>query len=82
MSARERPADRGARRGQELLDALIHEFHEARMSSAVSQKKIGAAIGRSDAWVSWTESAANSKLSMIELSRMLACVGLDLAARL
>ena len=64
-----------------MLDELIREFHEARVGAGVSQKVIGRAIGRSDAWVSWTESGENASLSIVDASRMLACVGLDLAAR-
>lgn len=81
MSTRERPADRGSRRGRQLLDQLIREFHEARVGAGVSQKVIGRAFGRSDAWVSWTESGENASLSIVDASRMLACVGLDLAVR-
>ena len=42
---------------------------------------IAKAIGRSDAWVSWTESGANAKLSIVDASRMLSCVGLELSVR-
>ena len=81
MSTKERPADRGLRRGKRLLEDLIREFHEARVGAAVSQEMIGKAIGRSTAWVSWTESGANRSLSIVDASRMLACVGLDLSVR-
>ena len=81
MSARERPADRGARRGRNLLEGVVGEFHQGRIASGVSQKAIGKALGRSDAWVSWTESGGNASLSIIDASRLLACVGLELAVR-
>jgi transcriptional regulator with XRE-family HTH domain len=81
MSTRERPADRGSRRGRHLLEQLIREFQEARVGAGISQKLIAGAIGRSDAWVSWTESGENASLSIVDASRMLACVGLDLAVR-
>lgn len=42
---------------------------------------IGRAIGRSDAWVSWTESGKNESVSVVQLSEMLACVGLELSMR-
>lgn len=38
-------------------------------------------MDRSDAWVSWTESGANESLSIVDASRLLACVGLDLSVR-
>lgn len=81
MSTRERPADRGSRRGRHQLGEVIREFHEARIGGGVSQKAIGRALGRSDAWVSWTESGRNLSLSIVDASRMLACVGLDLSVR-
>jgi len=81
VSTRERPANRGARRGRQLLDHVVHEFHEARLGSGVSQGRIGHAIDRSDAWISWTELGANASLSIVDASRMLACVGLDLSVR-
>lgn len=81
MSTRERPADRGSRRGRHLLDQLIREFREARVLAGLSQVVIGRAIGRSDAWVSWTESGDNESLSIVDAARMLSCVGIDLSAR-
>ena len=81
MTSREGSVDRGARRGRQLLDVVIREFHEGRLGAGVSQAQIGRAIGRSDAWVSWTESGANASLSIVDASRMLACVGLDLSVR-
>lgn len=81
MGSREGPVDRGARRGRHSLDMVIREFHESRLGAGVSQGRIGRAMGRSDAWVSWTESGANPSLSIVDASRMLACVGLDLSVR-
>jgi hypothetical protein len=81
MGTRERPTDRGSRRGRELLGNVIGEFRDGRVGAGVSQKVIGKAIGRSDAWVSWTESGQNESLSIVDASRMLACVGLDLWVR-
>jgi hypothetical protein len=81
VSSRERPVDRGTRRGRQLLDSVVREFHEARLGAGVTQRRIGDAIDRSDAWVSWTESGANESLSVVDASRMLACVGLDLSVR-
>ncbi len=81
MSSRERPADRGARRGRQLLGEVLREFHDARVAASVSQESVGKAMGRSDAWVSWTESGANTSLSIEDATRLLACVGLDLSVR-
>ena len=81
MSARERPADRGSRRGRELLRELIRESRDARIGAGLSQQLVAKAMDRSDAWVSWTESGANRSLSIEDASRLLACVGLDLSVR-
>lgn len=81
MSTRERPVDRGARRGRGLRVDVIREFHEARVAGGISQQMIAKAIDRSDAWVSWTESRGNASLSIEDASRLLACVGLDLSVR-
>ena len=81
MGSREGPAARGRRRGRRLLDAALQELHDARLDTSITQQKIGAAIGKSDAWVCWTESGQNEALSVIQLSEMLACVGLELSLR-
>jgi transcriptional regulator with XRE-family HTH domain len=81
MSSRERPADRGARRGRQLTLDVIREYREARISSGISQQVVGKSLGRSDAWVSWTESGANGSLSIAAAATLLACVGLELSVR-
>ena len=57
------------------------EFRRARVHASLSQDLIGRALGRSDAWVSWTETARNESLSVVELSAMVACAGLELSLR-
>jgi hypothetical protein len=64
-----------------MLDDALQEFHDARLGDAISQQQVARSIARSDAWVSWTESGRNDGLSVIDLSQMLACVGLDLSVR-
>jgi hypothetical protein len=81
MTAREGPGERGRRRGRRLLHDALEEFHAARLDEAVSQERVGSAMDRSDAWVSWTESGGNPAVSVIQLSQMLACVGLELSLR-
>jgi transcriptional regulator with XRE-family HTH domain len=81
MSTRERPVDRGARRGRGLRADVIREFHEARIAAGISQQVIGKAMNRSDAWVSWIESGGNASLSIDDASRLLSCVGLELSVR-
>ncbi len=51
------------------------------MAAGISQEAVGRAIERSDAWVSWTESGGNESVSLVQLSEMLTCVGLELSVR-
>lgn len=63
------------------MRTLLDEFRTARVGASLSQERIARALGRSDAWVSWTESGRNEGLSVIDLATMLACVGMDLSGR-
>ena len=81
MAAREGPGDRGRRRGRRLLQDALEEFHEARVGGSIGQQQVAAALGRSDAWVSWTESGGNAAVSVVQMAQMLACVGLALSLR-
>ena len=81
MAAREGPGDRGRRRGRRLLQDALDEFHEARVGGSIGQQQVAAALGRSDAWVSWTESGGNAAVSVVQMAQMLACVGLELSLR-
>ena len=81
MGLRERPADRGRRLGRERLAEALRDFRNARLERSLTQATIGRALGRSDAWVSWTESGGNTTLAIQDLAAMLACVGLRLSLR-
>jgi hypothetical protein len=81
MSAREGAGQRGRRHGRRLLHEAVEEFHLARLAGSITQERIGKALDRSDAWVSWTESGQNEALSVVQLSQLLACVGLQLSLR-
>ena len=81
MGSTERPADRGRRRGRLLLRDAVAEFRRARVDASLSQGVIGRALGRSDAWVSWTETGRNESLSVVDLSALLSCSGLELSMR-
>jgi hypothetical protein len=81
VGSREDPGDRGRRRGQRLLGDALADFHTARLERSISQRQIGTSIGRSDAWVGWTESGQNLGLSVVQLAQLLECVGLQLGMR-
>lgn len=81
MSAREGPVERGKRRGRRLLEEAIDEFHRARLAESITQERVGKALDRSDAWVSLIESGRHQTVSVVQLSQLMACVGLELSLR-
>lgn len=64
-----------------MLDDALAEFRLARVERGISQRHVAAAVGRSDAWVSWTEGGANRSLAVVDLFALLACVGRDASLR-
>lgn len=64
-----------------MLDDAIAELRIARVERGISQERVAAAIGRSDAWVSWTEGGGNRSLAVVDLFAMLACVGREASLR-
>jgi len=81
MTSRERPADIGARRSSTILSSLGDEIHDARMSHGMSQARLAALAGVSQAVVSRIERRAQTQASVNDLARLLAVVGLELSAR-
>jgi transcriptional regulator with XRE-family HTH domain len=81
MATRERPADRGSRRGVELLRLLGSEARAARLDRDLSLRAVGAALGCSRSKVWRVERAEYPSVSVAFLARLFAVVGLDLAAR-
>lgn len=81
MASRERVGVIGARRGRQQLVTALADFREGRLQGSISQAQVAAAIGRSRTWVTWTEGGQNQRLSVVELSQLLACVGLELSVR-
>ena len=81
MPPRERTVDRGTRRGHEMVQALGREFHAARLQHGLSQEAVGRAVGLSDTEVGRIERGLIRTVSVLQLSRVLSVVGLELAAR-
>jgi transcriptional regulator with XRE-family HTH domain len=79
MGHRERPVDRGRRRGRDLTRVLINECRSARIAHGLSQRDIGAAVGLSDSEISRIETGQRTDVSLELLSALLAVVGQDLA---
>ncbi len=81
MTSRERPADRGRRRGEQLRDELLREVRDGRVARNLSQRTLGRAIGLSDSQVSLIERGGQPDVSFVMVARLLAAVGLELSAR-
>lgn len=64
-----------------MLDDALAEFHVARVERGISQARVAKAVGRSDAWVSWTESGRNERVAVVDLFAMLARVGREASLR-
>jgi transcriptional regulator with XRE-family HTH domain len=81
MAVRERPADVGSRRAREILIELGRELHRARTDHGLSQAAVAAACRSTRAQVSRIERAESPQVSIVQMTRLLAVVGLELSAR-
>jgi transcriptional regulator with XRE-family HTH domain len=78
MASRERPVDRGTRRAAEARFELGREARRARTDRGLSQAIVGRAVGMSPSEVSRIERGLIVEVSVLDLSRILAAVGLAL----
>lgn len=81
MASTERRADLGNRRGRQLVVQLGEELREARIGAGLSQRQVAEAAGVSHAQVGRVERGETLTVSLALVSRLLAVVGLRLAAR-
>jgi transcriptional regulator with XRE-family HTH domain len=81
MPDRERAADRGARLARQDLTAIGTELRTARLAIGASQGEVGRAVGLSYSEVGRIERAALSSVSVRQLARIGAVVGLDVRVR-
>jgi len=81
MPSRERIVDRGTRRGTALVLELGREIRTARVEHGLSQESVGRAVGLSDTEVGRIERGVIRTVSIIQIARLLAAVGLELSAR-
>jgi transcriptional regulator with XRE-family HTH domain len=81
MATKERPADRGARRGRELYLRAAHELRIGRVDRALSLDDVGAAVDLSAAEVSRIERGLVPSTSVVRLAQLHAVVGLELSVR-
>lgn len=81
MAATEKPADRGARKGQLLRNELGRSIHDARVDRGLSLAYVGTAVGLSATSVSRIERGLVPAVSILAVARLLEVVGLELSAR-
>lgn len=81
MGAQERRVDVGRRTGTEAVVRLGRELRQARRQHGLSQSVVGATVGVSGPTVSRVEQGRLLGVSLVDLSRLLAVVGLELTAR-
>ena len=80
MTTRQRAADIGAERGRYLRNLLGRELRQARIDRGLTQRGIGKAVGLSGPQVSRIERADAAAVSVDQLARLLAVVGMELSA--
>lgn len=81
MPVRERVIDEGTRRGRAINRMIGAEVLGARRMAGVSQDKLGAAAGLSGSEVGRIERDEAPWLTVVQASRLLKAIGLDLSAK-
>lgn len=81
VTSRRRPVDIGSERAQRLIAEAGREIRHARQDRDLSMRSVGAAIGRSEAHVSRVERGLLRSVSVYDLARLHAVVGLELSIR-
>lgn len=81
MATKDRAVDLGTRRGNAIVLELGHEVRVARLEHGLSQNAVAIAARTSRAQVSRVERAGAPRVSVLELARLFAVLGLELSAR-
>ncbi|MBA3778433.1 MAG: helix-turn-helix transcriptional regulator [Chloroflexi bacterium] len=81
MSTRERPVDRGTRRGRRLIVEYGRELRDGRLETGLSQKELGRGAATSQSSVSRIERSAVRSLEIVLAARLMAVIGRDLSMR-
>ena len=80
MATRETKAQRGRRRGDELVRRLAYELRVARQTAGLSQESVAAHLGWSQTEISRLERFRYGAISVPRLCEIGSVLGLDLAA--
>jgi transcriptional regulator with XRE-family HTH domain len=81
MSTKQRAADKGSARARSILSELANEMRIARLNHGLSQSVVAQASGVCRSQVSRLELGQAPRATVLELSRLLEVVGLELSAR-
>jgi len=81
MPTKDRAVDLGTRRGKTIVLDLGNEVRRARLGHGLSQAAVASAARTSRSQVSRIERAEAPRVSVLELARLLAVIGLELSAR-
>jgi transcriptional regulator with XRE-family HTH domain len=81
MATRERPGDRGKRRGERLLSDVLEEGRGARIAAGLSQEDVARALGLSASRVSRMERGRYTTVPFVVVAQYLSVAGLELSAR-
>lgn len=82
MATRETPAERGRRRGEQLVGRLLNELRTARIAADVSQKAIAATLGWSQTEYWRFENRHTVITSVVDIAAAASVLGLEFAAGL
>lgn len=81
MATKHRPVDRGTERANLILRRQGGEIRHARVGLGLSLDDVGRAVGRSGGQVSRIERGLVPRVSVFDLARLHAVVGLDFSAK-
>jgi transcriptional regulator with XRE-family HTH domain len=81
MATRERPVERASTRARHLITDLGRELHTARVDRALSLRVVGQATELSASQISRIERGVAPQLTIVQIARLLAAVGLELSVR-
>lgn len=81
MATRQRPADVGTDRARRLIDATGREIRDARRDRDLSLADVGRAVDLSESTVSRIERGLVGHVSVADLARLHAAVGLELSVK-
>jgi hypothetical protein len=70
VTSRERPRDRGRRRGERLCDDLLREARDGRIARNLSQLSVGKAVGLSDSQISLIERGGHPDVPFVVVAQL------------